>query len=147
MPRENQGPLVLHLTASLTGRSKGLSRVLGNGFARFLEGGAAATPFPLLGAAGQQTSMQDSTGVTSFSYDLDGRKTNVQYPSNVGLTYSYDSRHEVARLIVTRAQARRDRVSHHPYPTRKIESPRTTYPVPQTCGSIQTARGGCGCQH
>jgi hypothetical protein len=60
--------------------------------------------------------------------------------------WDYGLRHEAARWIVMRSRTRHDRVSHHPYPTRKIESPRTTYPIP-IAGSIRTVRGRCGCQH
>ena len=60
--------------------------------------------------------------------------------------WDYSLRHEAARWIVMRSRTRHDRVSHHPYPTRKIESPRTTYPIP-IAGSIRTVRGRCGCQH
>jgi YD repeat-containing protein len=73
------------------------------------------------------TILQGST-LSTYTYDNNGNLT----AENVGgtrTTYGYDSRHEAARWIVLRGRSRQDRVSHHPYPTRKIESPRTTYPV------------------
>jgi hypothetical protein len=92
-----------------------------------------------------------------YTYNSAGMRTANQISDVNGVvrteTYTFDLRHEAVRMIVMRSRFRHDRVSHHPYPTRKpygpygIESPRTTYPVPQYCGSVQTARRGRGCQH
>lgn len=42
-------------------------------------------------AAGQQTTEQDVTGTTSYSYDRDGRQVAVLYPAGNALTYSLDA--------------------------------------------------------
>jgi RHS repeat-associated protein len=42
-------------------------------------------------AAGQQATIQDRTGVTTYSYDNAGRQTAVAYGSNKALTYSFDA--------------------------------------------------------
>ncbi len=42
-------------------------------------------------AAGQPIIEQDVTGITSFSFDLDGRQIGVVYPSGNALTYSLDA--------------------------------------------------------
>jgi YD repeat-containing protein len=41
--------------------------------------------------AGQKTTMQDLSGVTSYVYDNDSRKLSVAYPVSAILTYSYDA--------------------------------------------------------
>lgn len=41
--------------------------------------------------AGQQTTMQDLAGVTSFGYDFDGRQNSVAYPGIGTLTYTFDA--------------------------------------------------------
>ena len=40
---------------------------------------------------GQQTSMQDTTGITSYLYDLNQRQVAVQNPTGINLTYSFDA--------------------------------------------------------
>ena len=41
--------------------------------------------------AGQQTTMQDVTGVTSYTHDSAGRQASVVNPTGKALTYSFDS--------------------------------------------------------
>ena len=42
-------------------------------------------------AAGQQTNMQDVTGITGYTYDLAGRQLSVAYPTGKTLTYAFDA--------------------------------------------------------
>ena len=55
--------------------------------------------------AGQQLTQQDLLGIRSFGYDLDGRQTSVAFPTGLNLTHTFDLRHEVAQVIVTRRRA------------------------------------------
>ena len=41
-------------------------------------------------AAGQQSTMQDLTGITGYTYDLAGRQISVAYPTGKTLTYAFD---------------------------------------------------------
>ena len=83
----------------MTGRWEGLSRVLGNGHARFLEEGAAATPLPLLGAAGHLSSVQmpwqnladNNPEVLTYTYQANDwlmSQSNSLYQT----TYTYNQR-------------------------------------------------------
>jgi RHS repeat-associated protein len=40
---------------------------------------------------GQQTTMQDTTGITSYLYDLNQRQIAVQNPTGINLTYAFDA--------------------------------------------------------
>ena len=40
---------------------------------------------------GQQITMQDTTGITSYLYDLNQRQVAVQNPTGINLTYSFDA--------------------------------------------------------
>ena len=75
----------------------------------------------LFRSIGQRTTMVDAAGTTTWSYSSRGEVIGQTQPGSLVLTMVFDSvgvRHEVAWKIVTQDRPWRDRVSHHPYPTR-----------------------------